>query len=555
MISGARDVKPWERWSVVEAGRSLKSKVIQRKSVDPKSGQKLKKPGFIHRTGDCNCAPRPSPAPEPQRPSLDAQETAEPETQEAVIPETQKPDQSEEKLDQPQTTPDPSPNPQTDSSTQPPLLRLPTELIQHIASLISHEWIASLVITCKTLHHILGTASLQHTCKNNHQLDVVEGNPWQVRHAFLNALVRDYKDKYEYCGVCNSLHTALPKPTEFVPAEIPAKCTHNRGVLWRLPAYAYYGETRPLWVKHGGKGYVMIMQHLSDVFAKTDDGARRGQIDEFTANLAFKDTHRGIKETASVRADWIARNIVLRTEHRFSAMRKGEQMDLMDLLDMRIKVCPHQVTGDEREEKIGFWDTWVRRRMPRKQVDTYIQQYLFGRRAHRPGLLLSYALLHAWPQERLKAPPGPSWRKANQRAAHSPRFKRPTIIQEQNQLSFSLGEDRRKPSDLYHCRSCATKFRCIWDTATNELVLTVFQCFGDSTAALGFGPFAWHKFLRGDYNNEYKVSDTPWIVQFRVDPCPGDEEPDEVRREERPEQAKRRMPYTGGRCFGDCFNE
>jgi hypothetical protein len=331
----------------------------------------------------------------------------------------------------------------------PPILKLPTEILQHIASYLSSDYKACLSLTCKQMLYIIGskswTALTRPSLRNtNNSSDSLPPLDQRLLLSFLECLSRD-SSTFALCRCCMRLHEVDPPcVTENYFLHRQRRCVEHHGLLWyptkQDEGYAITGA------------HVVKALHISSNLGNSDSA-----IDFLTGKATIPDRNGRMDYSLSFSARMVKGNLIQRIEHTITPKQPTSwyqrglfALPVFAVHSVPIRICRHHFTVPTARP----WDV-----------------------ANTVGSLFPAAIIYATPKKAFWA-----WRAEWMRELVFKRVKSANKywITEDNQV------DRCKQQDgllyVWGCVQCATKFRVEWIGRTLKIV--VWKNFG-SDKALG----------------------------------------------------------------------
>ncbi|KAF2786338.1 hypothetical protein K505DRAFT_260108 [Melanomma pulvis-pyrius CBS 109.77] len=313
---------------------------------------------------------------------------------------------------------------ETDPNRKTPLLSLPKELVQQIATNLSLASAICLTLTCKEAAEAVGTQSWA-DYKREPRWAAGPSGPYgpSQREALSKLLVRDWGAELDFCAQCNTLHPPLQPPSRHRKTKLTTLCFGQDAMIDYLPQDASHG-------------YSPVFQHIAAAMQASEAFASKTQTSPAIDALAgaFTISKPNLSWTLVSSGRRTAGNLVLKHVHTFQARSPNNTLCAADLLSLPLRLCPHLSTTTELPEP---------------------SRYIKG-----PALnstLLTSALNAAFP--------------AAQRSTTRTPFKKPTPS-EQAQLDAA----RAGAPISWRCRACPTQFRAVYAPAGLEV--TSWHCFG-----------------------------------------------------------------------------
>ncbi|KAK4223386.1 hypothetical protein QBC38DRAFT_373189 [Podospora fimiseda] len=323
-------------------------------------------------------------------------------------------------------------NPGSPTSNCPLLEILPPELLNHINSFLTPTAQACLTLTCKAALHILGKESWSGCRERTGPVQIVTWglyprtytplNP--VRQQLLYLLARDFSA--EYCKTCDTLHPPLRLPQEHTITAATAKCFDRKAVIDYLPFSSGYKT-----------GYSLVWNHIQQAMgafksragnkAEMDYLGSECQTTVYPAKLVYKLSSSSKK---------IRGNLVLKHEHKFQALEGHGPLLPHKVLNLPLRICPHQSTGPEHRTMYS-WGLG----MPE---------------LNRP--FFTFSIQKAFPDQ-------------YQEVDQNKKFRKPTPSERKNMDALELGQEGL----VFKCQYCPTKWKV--DHDGQELKVTAWHCF------------------------------------------------------------------------------
>lgn len=304
-----------------------------------------------------------------------------------------------------------------DPNRQHRLFSLPKELLEQIACHLPLPSIICLTLTCKEAAEFIGTESWARYKKEKQWLmDTAQ---------FHELLARDWGDILDYCARCNTLHPPLQPPRSHRETNLTKWCFGQDAMIDYLPQDAVHGYN-PLFV------------HIANAMEESKEFATKGCNGSLIETLSgeFTITKRSMSWRLITSAQRIDGNLVLRHVHTIQNTTSGS-LDGSDLLNLPIRLCPHQSTAKQVPER---------------------SRYIRGRCSEINGRLLSQVITSALPSA------------AQQKVDLS--SLKDLVPSEQAQWT----ENQQKAGAIWRCRSCLTKYRVQY--SANQLLITTWHSFG-----------------------------------------------------------------------------
>ncbi|KAI5922641.1 hypothetical protein F4810DRAFT_672092 [Camillea tinctor] len=312
----------------------------------------------------------------------------------------------------------------TDPNRHTWLFDFPVEIVQRVASFLPLESTVCLTLSCKLALHILGTTSwTTDSIRKRWHRDPDSGEVHRTH--LIELLSRDVKDLgIKSCTRCNTLHPPLKKPNEHQYTPLTKYCWGQNAVIDYLPQGL------------NGTGYGLVLEHIKHVLNSTlpDSSSPIEYLSGWyqAPNPRF---HYSISSSGR----YVNRNIIIQRDHIFQPLSAKTSVRVEDILNLPLRICPHQSTTIEEPPE---------------------SRYLSDNR--RNGPLLTWTVITAFPLS--KRP----------RVLKSGGFRDPTALEQRMMSEADRGLDV-----TYRCRSCATKWRVEYGPNSNSggLRISVFHCF------------------------------------------------------------------------------
>ncbi|KAG9198084.1 hypothetical protein G6514_000586 [Epicoccum nigrum] len=304
-----------------------------------------------------------------------------------------------------------------DPNRQNRLFSLPKELLEQTAFYLPLPSIICLTLTCKEAAESIGTESWARYKKEKQWLmDTAQ---------FHELLARDWGDILDYCARCNTLHPPLQPPRSHRETKLTKWCFGQDAMIDYLPQDAVHGYN-PLFV------------HIANAMEESKEFATKGKNGPLIDTLFgdFTITKQSISWRLVSSAQRVDGNLVLRHVHTIQNTMHGS-LDGIDLLNLPIRLCPHQSTTKQVPER---------------------SRYFRGKCSEINGRLLSQVITSALPPA------------AQQKVdLNSLKDLAPS---EQAQWA----ENQQRAGAIWRCRFCLTKYRVQY--SANQLSITTWHSFG-----------------------------------------------------------------------------
>jgi hypothetical protein len=335
------------------------------------------------------------------------------------------------------------------------LFRLPRELLQDIAT--NHLPLESAI--CLTL-----------TCKE--ALSTVGSWPWlsfkalhrwdQARKTLFELLLRTWgSDVWTFCGRCNTMHPPLLPPSRHRKTPLTTYCFGQYACIDHLPHQT------------DGTGYSPVYDHIAKATKQSEEHASKDMSGPCLDILSgdFTVIYPKLSYRIATSARRIDGNLVLQHKHIFQATSSNRGgLRVVDLVPLPIRLCPHQSTTTSGP----------------KEKSMYIRSI----EANSPQL--THAITAAFPTTAQRA------------GIKTDSFRKPSPQESKDMDAADQGEEV-----LWRCRSCPTKYRVEYISATGNLWITSWHCFGrDLLHAQDY----WKRFVRreGKSLGQDKRNDEWW---------------------------------------------
>jgi hypothetical protein len=302
-----------------------------------------------------------------------------------------------------------------DPNRRTPLLSLPKELVQAIASNLPLASVICLTLTCKEAAEITGISCWA---------DYKKENQWSDnRKAFSEFLVRDWGNILTHCVMCNALHPPLKLARTHRKTKLTTVCFGQDAMIDYLP-------------QDDTHGYNTVFLHIAEALKLSENRALKNEygsaIDTLDGDFTITKGDLSWRLLSSgKRTDGY---LVIRHVHTFQSTTK-KVLSAKDLLALPIRLCPHQTTNVRKPER-----------------SRYIKSVELN------GPLLTHAITAALPT-------------AARSGVDMTVFKKPTSTENDQISSAQNGEEV-----YWRCRSCPTKYQV--EYAKGNLVITSWHCFG-----------------------------------------------------------------------------
>lgn len=221
-----------------------------------------------------------------------------------------------------------------DPNRQTRLFSLPKELLEQIACHLPLASVICLTLTCKEAAESIGTESWARYKKEKQWLmDTVQ---------FHELLARDWGDILDYCPRCNTLHPPLQPPRSHRETKLTKWCFGQDAMIDYLPQDAVHGYN-PLFV------------HIANAMEESEDFASKGCNGPLIDTLSgdFTIAKRSLSWRLVSSAQRIDGNLILRHVHTLQTTAGGN-LNGTDLLDLPIRLCPHQSTTRHVPERSHY---------------------------------------------------------------------------------------------------------------------------------------------------------------------------------------------------------
>jgi hypothetical protein len=221
-----------------------------------------------------------------------------------------------------------------DPNRQNRLFSLPKELLEQIACHLPLASVICLTLTCKEAAEFIGTESWARYKKEKQWLmDTVQ---------FHELLARDWGDILDYCLRCNTLHPPLQPPRSHRETKLTKWCFGQDAMIDYLPQDAVHGYN-PLFV------------HIANAMEDSEEFASKGCKGPLVDTLSgdFTITKRSLSWRLVSSAQRVDGNLVLRHVHTLQTTADGN-LNGTDLLDLPIRLCPHQSTTRHVPERSHY---------------------------------------------------------------------------------------------------------------------------------------------------------------------------------------------------------
>ncbi|KAI0394961.1 hypothetical protein F5Y17DRAFT_227155 [Xylariaceae sp. FL0594] len=361
-----------------------------------------------------------------------------------------------------------------DPSRECVLTSLPTELLQLISTFLPASSVVCLTLTCKAALSILGTSSWCSPTLRRCPYSLSE-----ERRELVKLLSREPELNgvpFQYCPRCQVLHPSTPTP--------PAQYRRPR---YRPGCGGYGTPMGHLPTSDSGGGYLLVLQHILHVLETVPDDSDAA-IAYLAGEYQVDFPNDGITYTISTSARRVHGNLVLQHRHVFRTVRAGARLKPSRLMDLPVRICPHQSTCTEG--------------LPENE---YIKT------AKPNGPLFLYSICAA-----LRSTKGKGQGQGSIEIPDAQLFRQPT--RDEKRMMDLAGDD----DTIFDCTRCPTKWRIEYDAEVDrsEMAITVWHCFFDEIrmASSVWSGFVWRADpkWRDDLNNEY-WSKTRGFPDFEID--------------------------------------
>lgn len=159
---------------------------------------------------------------------------------------------------------------------------------------------------------------------------------------FHELLARDWGDILDYCPRCNTLHPPLQPPRSHRETKLTKWCFGQDAMIDYLPQDAVHGYN-PLFV------------HIANAMEESKDFASKGCNGSLIDTLSgdFTITKRSLSWRLVSNAQRIDGNLILRHVHTLQTTA-DRNLNGPDLLDLPIRLCPHQSTTRHVPERSHY---------------------------------------------------------------------------------------------------------------------------------------------------------------------------------------------------------
>jgi hypothetical protein len=350
-----------------------------------------------------------------------------------------------------------------------PFLELPIELIQEIYDYLPLQSKACLSLTCKAVLSAIGNKSWKDSCITAIGHIWVHSNAnTTCREEFLSILSRDLKE-WDFCATCKMLHPALKSPREFRPKKNMKPCLSAEGFI----------DYHPM---SGEDGYILTFEHIQKALQESATTKMDGQIADSHLNGSYTITYpnwqssRPASYNLTFSSTRTGGNLILQITHRFSPRSIHKPLQPEDILDIPLRLCPHQTTSTFVHTERKWWDNASKR----------VRQKRYN------GPLLTHTITSVFPPRPLSKPSCLRWQK------RQPVFRAPTMTEE-NQMAFTSS-----PDHLWWCRSCPTKYKVERDEKDDTVTVTAWHNFGMTE---GMARQSWRALVRSPWSkHDYRNS-------------------------------------------------
>ena len=304
-----------------------------------------------------------------------------------------------------------------DPNRQNRLFSLPKELLDQIACHLPLASVICLTLTCKEAAESIGTESWARYKKEKQWLMDIEH--------FHELLARDWGDILDYCPRCHALHPPLQPPRSHRETKLTKWCFGQDAIIDYLPRDAV-------------DGYNLLFVHVANAVEQSKEFASKGCHGALIDTLSgdFTITKRSMSWRLVSSAQRVDGNLVLRHVHTFQTTAGGN-LNGNDLLDLPIRLCPHQSTT---------------RYVPERS------RYINGKCSQMNSRFLSQVIASALPP-------------ASQQKVDLSSLQALTPSEQAQWEEKSQGVGA-----IWRCRSCPTKYSV--HCSGNQLSITTWHSFG-----------------------------------------------------------------------------
>ncbi|TVY39875.1 hypothetical protein LSUB1_G005030 [Lachnellula subtilissima] len=350
------------------------------------------------------------------------------------------------------------------------LLNLPREIFDGITSLLEPEALTCLSLTCKEILSFVGTESWLECRPRRRGWDYDSCNALVPLHRLFTLLVRDVPHLV-YCAGCAVLHPPLRPPREHRKTKLTNSCFGPFTYIDYTPiASGIYG------------GYSLVWEHIMEArkLLTLDSGDKPGPLIELLGGN-FTIPRERLTHTMNSSGRQIGKHLVLKHEHVFRGTSPRSPLRVADIIDLKIRLCPHQTTSTQKAE-------------PGRYTKTRL-----------PCGLLCHSIATAAPLSIQAGIPAPSM------------FCTPTPSEKKQMDSTVPGV-----STLWTCRACPTKWHVQYDgQGAGQFKITTWQSFGDTAYR---AQQYWKMLVRREMSNlaadkrnsEFFISNKQYL-DFRID--------------------------------------
>ncbi|KAG0648568.1 hypothetical protein D0Z07_5391 [Hyphodiscus hymeniophilus] len=304
------------------------------------------------------------------------------------------------------------------------LLKLPGETFEEITSWLEPDSLTCLSLTCKEILSIVGRESWTQCRSRRQYWDPCRASWVNFKHSLIPLLGRD-APHLVVCDTCMTLHPPLKPPREHGETKLTKHCFGQ----WSSINYLPHDELG---------GYNLLFEHIVEARKSLTTDNDGSPIEVLDGNFTIRYERLNYTLTSSGRQ--IGRNLILKHEHIFYRENRRSPLRLADIVNLPIRLCPHQTTSTRKPEP----NHYTKGRLP-------------------SGLLLYSISAAAPPSLRIGIPttdkfnaPWPSEKKQIDAAASC-------------------------VNALWACRACPTKWRVRHSgEGGGELKITAWHSFGDT---------------------------------------------------------------------------